>query len=267
MYATRGGSLLVHAQHHRVLQRRQIQPDDVADLRLEQRVGGERTTPPRQGCTPYSRQARATVAYPTRRCRASSRLDQWVNPYFLGGGRSVAAITARCSTVRGGRPGRGSSSRPAMPRSTYRGRHRSTVGRDTPTRPGDPRVRHPSRGLVAGPGEFMRSFTGVLGRARLGRCHPRVSPSCLPRSRSGFWARSRPSSVVAPQRWPAPSGMRCWRCSPRGAVAWSRSRCWSTPCGERRSLWRPATPSSTTFLGSAPRLEPSRSLPPRTGTR
>src|SRR6266540_3723847 len=30
--------------------------------------------------------------------------------------------------------------------------------------------------------------------------------------------------------------MRCWRCWPCTAVAWSRSRCWSTPCGGRSAL-------------------------------
>ena len=49
----------------------------------------------RHGCTPYSRHAVATVAFPIRRCRPNSRLDQCVTPYFFGGGRSVADTIAR----------------------------------------------------------------------------------------------------------------------------------------------------------------------------
>ena len=33
---------LIHADHHRVLRRRQVEPHDVADLRFQRRVGGER---------------------------------------------------------------------------------------------------------------------------------------------------------------------------------------------------------------------------------
>ena len=68
----------------------------------------------RHGCTPYSRHARATVASPMPRWRASSRLDQCVTPYFFGGEVNVVATTARWSTRRG-RPERGSSARPARP--------------------------------------------------------------------------------------------------------------------------------------------------------
>jgi hypothetical protein len=69
----------------------------------------------RHGCTPYSRQARATVASPIFKCLPNSRLDQCVTPYLRGGGRSVAATISRWSRRRG-RPDRASSSNPARPR-------------------------------------------------------------------------------------------------------------------------------------------------------
>lgn len=46
--------------------------------------------PDLHGATPYSRQARATVAFPMPRCPANNRDDQCVTPYFFGGGINVA---------------------------------------------------------------------------------------------------------------------------------------------------------------------------------
>ena len=69
-------------------------------------------------------------------------------------------------------------------------------------------------------------------------------------------------AVVAPRRSPAPRHALLALALP-GAVAWSRSRCWSTPCGAGPVAPRNAACSST-FRGSGPRWEPSRSLPPRT---
>src|SRR5660397_45839 len=43
----------------------------------------------RQGCTPYSCHAVATVRFPIPRWRPSSREDQCVTPYFFGGGARV----------------------------------------------------------------------------------------------------------------------------------------------------------------------------------
>jgi hypothetical protein len=53
---------LIDTEHHRLLRRMQVPPDDVADLSLQRRVGGEleRLRPP--GCTPKRCQIRATVA-------------------------------------------------------------------------------------------------------------------------------------------------------------------------------------------------------------
>jgi len=85
----------------------------------------------RHGCTWYRRQARATVASPTPRRPASSRVDQCVTPRRSGGGSRVAAMMAASSTVLG-RPERGSSSSPAMPCAAYRSRHLMIVGRDSP---------------------------------------------------------------------------------------------------------------------------------------
>ena len=107
--------LLVHAQHDRVLRRRQVQPDDVGDLgrpaRGRWRTG---TTPPatagpRSPATPWPPWRREIPS-----CRASSRVDQCVTPSFFGGGVSVAVTIAAWSIARG-RPDRGSSSSPAIP--------------------------------------------------------------------------------------------------------------------------------------------------------
>ena len=87
----------------------------------------------RQGATPYSRHARATVASPIPSCAASSRLDQCVIPSFFGGALSVAAMIRQWPIVRG-RPGRASSDNPPIPLRSYRARQPVTVGRDTPTR-------------------------------------------------------------------------------------------------------------------------------------
>ena len=51
--------------------------------------------PDRQGCTPYSRQAVATVLFPIPKCFPSSRDDQCVTAYFFGGRRSIADTILR----------------------------------------------------------------------------------------------------------------------------------------------------------------------------
>jgi hypothetical protein len=56
---------------------------------------------------------------PTRCSWASSRVDQWVTPRRSGGGSRVAAMMAASSTTLG-RPARGSSSSPPMPRAAKR---------------------------------------------------------------------------------------------------------------------------------------------------
>lgn len=70
--------------------------------------------PSRQGATPYSRQAFATVEWSIPSRAANSREDQWVTPSFFGGGRSVAATIARWS-IRRGRPDRSWSASPSIP--------------------------------------------------------------------------------------------------------------------------------------------------------
>ena len=100
--------LLIDAQHDRVLRRGQVEADDVGDLRDQLRVGREleRLDPPR--LYPVLASGARDRRVPTPRCRASSRVDQCVTPYFFGGAFSVALTTARWSTRRG-RPGCGSS--------------------------------------------------------------------------------------------------------------------------------------------------------------
>jgi hypothetical protein len=97
----------------------------------------------RHGVTPNDRHAFNTVAWSSFNRFASSRDDQWVTPNRAGGGRNVSAMIFRWSTVLG-RPGRSSSTSPAMPASTYRDRHTFTVGRDTPTRSAISALRSPS---------------------------------------------------------------------------------------------------------------------------
>ncbi len=96
----------------------------------------------RHGLTPYLRQARATVASPIPKWLPSSRDDQWVTPSLAGGGSRVAAMIAASSIVFG-RPGRCSSSRPAIPWAANRSRHLITVGRVTPTNRAAPEVPAP----------------------------------------------------------------------------------------------------------------------------
>ena len=49
----------------------------------------------RHGATPYSRQARATVASPIPRWAESNRPDQCATPSFFGGAFNVAATIRR----------------------------------------------------------------------------------------------------------------------------------------------------------------------------
>ena len=106
--------LLVHAQHDRVLRRRQIEPDDVGDLRDQLGVGGEleRLGPP--GRDPVLPPRPGDGASPIFKWAASSRLDQCVIPSFFGAALSVAAMICRWSIVRG-RPERASSDSPPIP--------------------------------------------------------------------------------------------------------------------------------------------------------
>ena len=181
--------LLIHTQHHRVLRRRQIQPDHIGDLGDQLRVGGELEglTSPRR--IPYSRHARATVASPIPRCAASNRLDQCVIPSFFGGGVSVAATILRWSIVRG-RPERASSASPPIPLRAYRARQLVTVGRDTPTRAAISTLVNPSaasstiRARCANPAWIVEARTQASSRSRSPFRKPKGAtrtPQCLAR--------------------------------------------------------------------------------------
>ncbi len=85
----------------------------------------------RYGFTPNSCQAFATVEWSTPTRAVRSRDDQCVTPNLAGGGFNVSATIARRST-RAGRLGRSRSLSPPRPGSTYRDRHRFTVGRASP---------------------------------------------------------------------------------------------------------------------------------------
>jgi hypothetical protein len=81
-------------------------------------------------------------------------------------------------STRRGRPERGSSSSPARPRSAYRVRHASTVGRETPTRSAIATFDSPSaasntiRARCAAPAAIVEDRTCLLSTSR--------SPSCRP---------------------------------------------------------------------------------------
>jgi hypothetical protein len=122
-------ALLIDAQHHRLLRRVEVEPDDVGDLGFE--LGSVLNLKPRVrwGWRSWSRQTRRTVDLPTPTRSATARLDQWVWP--LGGRPRVTLMilaTTRSSWVRG-RPRPGAScSKPVTPASSKRRRQSSTVG-------------------------------------------------------------------------------------------------------------------------------------------
>jgi hypothetical protein len=66
--------LLVDREHHRLLRRLQVEPDDVADLPFQLRVGGEleRLSPPRLQ-PPLPRRRDGVVADPQMRCQQPGR--------------------------------------------------------------------------------------------------------------------------------------------------------------------------------------------------
>ncbi len=100
---------LVDAQHNRRLRRVHIQPDHIADLHVQLRIGGEleRLPPPRlQVPLPPDPRHRGER---DPRGSANSRADQCLTPRCSGGGVSVSTTTAASSMTRG-RPERARSS-------------------------------------------------------------------------------------------------------------------------------------------------------------
>ena len=93
---------LVHAEHHRLVRRVQVQPDHVADLGVQPRVGGELEAlrPPRLQA-PFPPDVRDfTLEMPSS--AASSRDDQCVTPSRSGGGSSVASTIATSRSTAAG---------------------------------------------------------------------------------------------------------------------------------------------------------------------
>ena len=86
------------------------------------------------GRMPQRRQTRATLANEMPSSAASSRADHCAAPSRGGGLPSLASVatTTSASSIRGGRPERGSSSSALIPPREYRSRQPITVGRDTP---------------------------------------------------------------------------------------------------------------------------------------
>ena len=166
--------LLVDREHHRLLRRVQVQPDDVADLGLQLRVGGEleRLAPPRLQAPLSPDPGHPHVG--DAQLAASSRLDQCVTPSFCGGGSSVASTTAT-SSICAGRPasagppgqrplGRSASStrspsawtpRPA-PRSHSSQPPRRPTARSAPAAPAPPALT-----AFASTGSSARSSSGI----------------------------------------------------------------------------------------------------------
>ncbi len=99
--------LLVHAQHHGVGRRIQVQTDHVVDLLLGARIGAELERLDPMGLQAWACQIRCTVVCDTPVRRASSRVVQWVSP-----ARAASASAPRpalaCRCAHGGRsPDRG----------------------------------------------------------------------------------------------------------------------------------------------------------------
>ena len=120
-------------QHDRVLRWRQVQPDHVDHLRLQLGVGGKRDTSPPA----------------TAGSRTPFTPGQPWNGRHPASSQQPARPVRHPQTLRRRGQGRGQDRRPVdlawparpphiseprhMPSSAYRGRHRFTVGRDTPT--------------------------------------------------------------------------------------------------------------------------------------
>ena len=138
--------LLIHAQHHCVVGRVQVQADDVFDL-VSSSGSVENLNPwVRCGARQNRRHTRMTESWltgswPLRRSQSASRRDdQCVIPCAWrdsGGGVSVAAriwhTASSVSTVTGPPP-RGASSSPASPDAVCCRRHLITVGSVQPVR-------------------------------------------------------------------------------------------------------------------------------------
>jgi hypothetical protein len=127
-------AFLVDTQHDRGLGWVEVQTDDVDDLVHEQRVVGqfERAATVRfqveAAPDPADRGLRQAAAFGHRRPGpvggvAGCRFE---------GGHDTSSI--RSTLIDGGRPGRGSSTRPSKRSVSNRDRHLPTVGRDTPSR-------------------------------------------------------------------------------------------------------------------------------------
>jgi hypothetical protein len=120
-------ALLVHAQHHRIKWRIQMQPDDIAHLVDKQRIAGqlERFLPVRLQAK--ARQMRVTAVCESAISRAIVRVLQCVA--LAGTDSSVLAMTAStcASAIVRGAPVRGASSKPSRRSVTNRARHFDTV--------------------------------------------------------------------------------------------------------------------------------------------
>ena len=128
-----GLRFFIHAQHHSLVRRIEVEPGDVADLGLQGRSVENLKLSARHGCSPHSRHTSAILTFETPSSAASSRDDQCVTPSRSGGGSRVASTIATSSVVRG-LPGSGRSASPPVPSAAYRFFLKITVGLDTPVR-------------------------------------------------------------------------------------------------------------------------------------
>jgi hypothetical protein len=126
--------LLIDAQHDPGLGWVDVEPDDVVDLRREQRVARQLERAGPVGLEDAF-QIRPIVDFDSPEREAIFDRDQWVASF--GVSSRVATTTASaCSTlITGGRPGRGSSSRPSSRSATNRRRHLPTVASVTRNSP------------------------------------------------------------------------------------------------------------------------------------
>ncbi len=159
--------LLVDLEHDRPLGRGEIQAHDVADLRLERRVGAEL-----ERLGPVRLEARSPdPAGPSWgschvRCAmpAGAPVGRPVGRRLQREGDDPVAVRA---AYVGGWPGRGASARPARPASAYRRRHSLTVMTATPSSAATSPIGRPRpSGARSGPGHRPCSLVGARTTAR-----------------------------------------------------------------------------------------------------
>ena len=159
----------------------------------------------RQGCRPKARQICCTLVAEMPTLRASSRLDQCVEPSGTSSRVRTTTSPTCASVMERGTPGRGSSVSPSRRNSRKRPRQRATVRRSTRSRAATATLLPPSaqastiRARSASPCAVLRRFTqfssvrrsssdSATGSSLVSAMHP-AEPSPSP-------AKSPPDQIV-----------------------------------------------------------------------